>query len=176
MPSTLLGRRGSNLVHTTAFFCGVRCSVGVRLSFDSMLTGTVFFWGSHPATSHATFCREEFAVLLPPAAVTRGHSETHRDSQGSGLHSLLFYRVQTLLAVSGRSFFWDGRFFYRFETCPACEHWQNKRQSSYTLGTALCYRGRPAWQACCCITDSPLCASRYSLSPQGTSLYSKKML
>lgn len=71
--------------------------------------------------------------------------------------------------MSGRSFFWDGRFFYRFETCPACEHWQNKRQSSYTLGTALRYRGRPAWQACCCITDSPLCASRYSLSPQGTS-------
>ena len=52
-----------------------------------------------------------------------------------------FYRVQTLLAVSGRSFFWDGRFFYRFKTCPACEHWQNKRQSSYTLGTALRYRG-----------------------------------
>lgn len=45
LPSTSLGRRGGNLVHATAFFCGVRCSVGVRLSFDSMLTGTAFFWG-----------------------------------------------------------------------------------------------------------------------------------
>lgn len=48
LPSTLLGRRGSNLVHATAFFCGVRCSVGVRLSFDSMLTGTAFFFGVAP--------------------------------------------------------------------------------------------------------------------------------
>lgn len=49
------------------FFCGVRCSVGVRLSFDSMLTGTAFFWGLHPATSHATFCREDVAASVQTA-------------------------------------------------------------------------------------------------------------
>lgn len=67
LPSTSLGRRGGNLVHATAFFCGVRCSVGVRLSFDSMLTGTAFFWGLHPATSHATFCREDVAASVQTA-------------------------------------------------------------------------------------------------------------